>query len=82
MYMDNNTVDEYEDAVKKMKVGEIYPELVETTYGYHIIKLNAKNENGRLNSEIERQEYANSLFNNIIEEREYTYDKENLKHLY
>lgn len=79
MYMDNYTVDEYEDAVKKMKVGEIYPELVETTYGYHIIKLNAKNENGRLKSETERQEYANSLFDNIIEEREYTCDKEKFK---
>lgn len=79
MYMDNYTVTEYADAVKEMKAGEIYPELVETTYGYHIIKLNAKNENGRLNSETERQEYANTLFDNLVEEREYTYDKEKFK---
>lgn len=79
MYMDNNTVDEYEDAVKKMKAGEVYPELVETTYGYHIIKLNAINENGRLNSETERQEYANSLFDNLLEEREYKCDKDKFK---
>lgn len=65
LYMDGNTVEEYQDAVLTMEAGEVKAELVETSYGYHIIKLNAKNENGRVNSEIERQEYANSLFNDL-----------------
>ncbi|MBO5476780.1 MAG: peptidylprolyl isomerase [Clostridia bacterium] len=62
VYMDGYTVDEYADAVTTMQVGEIKAALVETTYGYHIIKLNAKTENGRVNNTTEREEYANSLF--------------------
>lgn len=65
LYMDGNTVEEYQNAVTTMQAGEVKAELVETSYGYHIIKLNAVNENGRVNSEIERQEYANSLFNDL-----------------
>lgn len=79
MYMDGYTVKEFADAVKTMKAGEIYPKLVETTYGYHIIKLNAINENGRLKSETERQEYANTLFNTIIEDKNFKYDEEKFK---
>lgn len=65
LYMDGNTVEEYQNAVTTMQAGEVKAELVETSYGYHIIKLNAINENGRVNSEYERQEYANTLFNDI-----------------
>ncbi len=65
MYMDGSTVDEYSNAVKEMQVGEVYPQLVESAYGYHIIKLNAITENGRVNNTTEREEYANSLFNDI-----------------
>ncbi len=75
MYMDNYTVEEYSNAVKEMKVGEVYPELVETQYGYHIIKLNAVNENGRLKSENERGEYANQQFSNLAEDGTYEFDE-------
>ena len=79
MYDDGYTVSQYTDTVKKMKVGEVYGELVETTYGYHIIKLNAKTENGRLANDTERTAYANTLFNNIIEEKNLQYDEEEFK---
>ncbi len=79
MYMDKYTVEEYSDAVKKMKVGEVYPELVETQYGYHIIKLNAINENGRLKSETERNEYANKQFDNLAEDGTYEFDETQFK---
>lgn len=79
MYIDGYTVKEFADAVKTMKAGEIYPQLVETTYGYHIIKLNAINENGRLKSETERQEYANSKFTNIVTDKNFKYDEEKFK---
>ena len=69
LYMDGNTVEQYQDAVATMQAGEIKAELVETAYGYHIIKLNAVNDGGRVNSEMERQEYANSLFNDLGTEK-------------
>ena len=79
MYDDGNTVEQYVEAVKKLKDGEICAELVETAYGYHIIKLNAKNEGGRVNSESERQEYVNTLFENIEETRNFVVDKDAFK---
>lgn len=79
MYMDEYTVSAYSDAVAKMQVGEVYPELVESTYGYHIIKLNAINENGRVNSETEREEYANTLFNTITTDKNLKYDEDKFK---
>ena len=60
MYMDSSTDQSYSDAVKKMKVGEVYPELVESQYGYHIIKLEAINANGRTNSSTDRENYVES----------------------
>lgn len=42
-------VSEYENAVLSLKDGEIYPELVRSSHGYHIIKLeNIKNPEGYL----------------------------------
>lgn len=38
-------VPEYEDAVFSIKQGELYPELVESSYGYHIIKCEEINLN-------------------------------------
>lgn len=79
MYMDGNTVQEYSDAVKSMKPGEVKATLVETAYGYHIIKLNAVNENGRVKSETVREQYANTLFDNIVEDKHLDYDLEAFK---
>lgn len=79
MYMDGYTVTAYSDAVAQMTAGEVYPELVESSYGYHIIKLNAINEGGRVNSATEREEYANTLFADIATEKNFTYDEDELK---
>ncbi len=79
MYMDGNTVAAYSDAVKGMSEGEVYATLVESSYGYHIIKLNAKTENGRLNSETERSEYANTLFDDIDTKKNLKIDHDLLK---
>lgn len=35
---------EFEDAVYETEVGQIYPEIVKTRYGYHIIKVTDKNK--------------------------------------
>lgn len=48
----NDTIyKEYEDAVVKLSVGQIYPSIVETQAGYHIIKLNSIDKEGRLTDE-------------------------------
>lgn len=36
-------VAEFETAVDKTEIGQLYPEIVETTYGYHIIKRTGEN---------------------------------------
>lgn len=58
MYMDSKTVEPYVNAVKTLAIGQTYATLVESDYGYHIIKLEKINANGRVNSDAEREDYA------------------------
>lgn len=69
MYMDGNTVTEYSDAVAKLNEGEVCATLVESDYGYHIIKLNKKVENGRLQNSNEREACVSEKINKLSEER-------------
>lgn len=78
MYADGNTMEQYEKAVKTLKDGEIYGEIVETEAGYHIIKLDSKVENGRAKNETEREEYIDSKINSLAEEKNLNVDKEAL----
>ena len=75
-YDDGYTVDEYINAVKSLEVGGVTTALVETSYGYHIIKLDAKVENGRLNNSTERELYVNDFTDGLEEEYEVTVDEE------
>ena len=65
MYMDGNTYTEYADAVKNLEVGAITTTLVKSQSGYHIIKLNAKTENGRAHNDKEREAYVDEDINNL-----------------
>lgn len=58
MYLDSRTVEAYVEAVKTLQVGQITPALVESDYGFHIIKLEKITENGRLQSDAEREDYV------------------------
>lgn len=53
-------VSEFEEAALSLKDGDLYPELVESSYGYHIIKLE------KLNSEIVG--LTNDLYNEFLTE--------------
>jgi len=65
MYLDENTAAEYRDAVKLLAVGSTTTALVETSYGYHIIKLESKNDNGRINSDSDREAIASTKIDEI-----------------
>lgn len=67
MYDDSATYTQYSTAVLTMTAGTIYPTLVESDAGYHIIKLNAINANGRGNSKSAREEYVNNNINKLSE---------------
>lgn len=77
VYMDGQTDEKYADAVKSMQVGDIV--LVESTYGYHIIKLNSITENGRSKSEYDRENYVNGNLNNISVEKNFKVNEDNIK---
>ena len=67
-YDDGYTVEEYINAVKALEVGKINATLVETSYGYHIIKLNEIVENGRVNNKTERELYVNEFTDGLNKE--------------
>ncbi len=81
MYMDGTVYTQYSDAVKTLKAGEVYATLVETEAGYHIIKLDSIVENGRGNSDTEKEEYVNNNINNMSTEKKVTYDEAKLTKL-
>ena len=69
MYLNNTTDEAYESAVLGLEVGGITTSLVESSFGYHIIKLDAINENGRVNSEYERSSYVNDKISTLTTEK-------------
>lgn len=62
-YDGDSVLEEYKKAALSLSAGQIYNGIVETTAGYHIIKLDSKVENGRVNSSSERTYYANEVVN-------------------
>lgn len=68
--MANNetVVEEYRKAVLTLKAGKVYGSVVETTYGYHIIKLDSIEKDGRLTSEDDISTYINSYISDRISE--------------
>lgn len=77
VYMDGQTDDSYADAVVNMQVGDIV--LVESTYGYHVIKLNSITENGRVKNEYDRENYVNENINKISTEKNFKVNEDNIK---
>lgn len=77
VYMDSKTDENYANASKSMNVGDVV--LVESSYGYHVIKLNNINENGRAKNEEDREDYVNEKINNISTEKNIKTNEENLK---
>ena len=66
MYNDGSIVKEYTDAVLTLKDGQIYGALVESQFGYHIIKLDKKVADGR--KEMLREEIVEEWYTKMMEE--------------
>lgn len=61
-------VTEFEEAALAMSDGEIYPELVESSFGYHIIKLEKKVNTQRELTDDEKQEIMSAELEEISQE--------------
>lgn len=77
VYMDSKTEENYVNAAKSMNVGDVV--LVESSFGYHVIKLNNIDENGRAKNAEDREDYVNEKINNISTEKNIKTNEENLK---
>ena len=76
----NDTVyEEYMNAVLKLKAGKIYDSVVETQAGYHIIKLDSIDKEGRLTDKNEIATYVNAKFADFAKEANYEMDEERIK---
>ena len=62
-YDGDSVLEQYKNVAMNMAEGQIYDGIVETSVGYHIIKLDTKVENGKVNSKTERNSYANEIIN-------------------
>lgn len=62
-YEGDSVLEQYKNVALSLQDGQIYDGIVETSIGYHIIKLDSKVENGKVNSKTERSYYANEVIN-------------------
>ena len=76
-----SVVKEYREAVTKLKAGAVASKVVETEYGYHIIKLDNVENNGRLTSESELARFINAYISDRISEVFDPEDEESKKEL-
>ncbi len=68
MINNESVVKGYRDAVLKLKAGQVAAKLVETEYGYHIIKLDSIEKNGRLTYENDLAAFINAYISDRISE--------------
>ena len=68
IYMNDMAVPEYLDATLKLEVGKYTTMPVKTNFGYHVIYLEKYNEEGRVNSDMDRESIVSSKLEKFSEE--------------
>ena len=66
-YLSGDMVSEFEDAVASLKVGEIAPEVVESSYGYHII-MRIEPDADEIDDETLEDRYQEDTLNGLLSE--------------
>lgn len=66
-FMTGDMVPEFENAVKELEVGGITPELVESTYGYHII-MRIDPDEEQVDSDTVKERYEETTFNTLMDD--------------
>lgn len=66
-YLSGDMVSEFEDAVAALKVGEITPEVVESSYGYHII-MRIEPDPEEIDDETLKERYQEDTFSSLLDE--------------
>lgn len=66
-YLSGDMVSEFEDAVATLKVGEITPEVVESSYGYHII-MRIEPDPEEIDDETLKERYQEDTFSSLLDE--------------
>ena len=80
--VNNDMVDEdYRKAVLKLKAGQVHSTVVESSFGYFIIKLESIEKNGRLTNDSDIETYVNDYIGKTIEAVFDTETEENKKQL-
>ena len=66
-FMSGDMVSEFEDAVAALKVGEITPEVVESSYGYHII-MRIEPDPEEIDDETLKERYQEDTYSGLLDE--------------
>lgn len=66
-FMSGDMVSEFEDAVAALKVGEITPEMVESSYGYHII-MRIEPDPEEIDDETLKERYQEDTYSGLLDE--------------
>lgn len=77
----NSTYPEYIATVLKLKPGQINSKIIETAAGYHIIKLDTIEKNGRLTDESEIGYYVDAKLNELQKASNYKFKTERIKEI-
>ena len=66
-FLPGEMVEEFEDAVSSLKVGEIDPEIVETSYGYHLI-MRIEPDMESIDDEDLKNKYEDETYKKVLED--------------
>lgn len=69
----------YIDAMVTLKPGQIYDSVVESQFGYHIIKLDSIEENGRVKDDNVKASYSYLVIMNMLEEKDVKLNNKNIE---